>query len=147
MEVETCLWRGSLIYRGGDLSTKGREGRLVYGGGDSSTEGETRLLRGRLVYGRGDSSIEGKTRLRRGGSSTEGEARLQRGRGCVLLEDVRAISSYRSEVDPPTPFSHICSGNVHLLRPDGPDVSKARAVSRLPTNHARYYALSWYVRH
>ncbi len=35
------------MYRGGDLSTKGR---------DLSTEGETRLLRGRLVYGGGDSS-------------------------------------------------------------------------------------------
>jgi hypothetical protein len=95
------------MYRGGDLSTKGR---------DLSTEGETRLLRGRLVYGGGDSSTEVETHLLRGrlvygagGSSTEGETRL--------LEDVIAISSY-----PPTPFSHtgICSGNVHLLRPDGP---------------------------
>ncbi len=40
------------MYRGGDLSTKGR---------DLSTEGETRLLRGRLVYGRGGSSTKGET--------------------------------------------------------------------------------------
>ncbi len=39
------------MYRGGDLSTKGR---------DLSTEGETRLLRGRLVYGGGGSSTEGE---------------------------------------------------------------------------------------
>jgi hypothetical protein len=59
------------MYRGGDLSTKGRglstegetrllRGRLVHRGGDSSTEGETRLLRGRLVYGGGGSSTEGE---------------------------------------------------------------------------------------
>jgi hypothetical protein len=46
-------------------------------------EGEARLQRGRLVYRGGD-------------SSTEGETRLQRGRGCVLLDDVIAISSYLS---------------------------------------------------
>ncbi len=49
------------MYRGGDLSTKGR---------DLSTAGETRLLRGRLVYGGGDSSTEG------GDSSKKGEAPL-----------------------------------------------------------------------
>jgi hypothetical protein len=36
------------VYRGGDLSTKGR---------DLSTEGETRLWRVRIVYGGGDSSL------------------------------------------------------------------------------------------
>ena len=40
------------MYRGGDLSTKGR---------DLSTEGETRLLRERLVYGGGGSSTKGET--------------------------------------------------------------------------------------
>ncbi len=39
------------MYRGGDLSTKGR---------DLSTEGGTHLLRGRLVYGGGGSSTEGE---------------------------------------------------------------------------------------
>jgi hypothetical protein len=39
------------VYRGGDLSTKGR---------DLSTEGGTHLLRGRLVYGGGGSSTEGE---------------------------------------------------------------------------------------
>ena len=54
------------MYRGGDLSTKGRDlstedeicllrGRLVYGGGGSSTEGETRLKRARLFCGGTDS--------------------------------------------------------------------------------------------
>jgi hypothetical protein len=39
------------VFRGGDLSTKGR---------DLSTEGETRLLRGRLVCGGGGSSTKGE---------------------------------------------------------------------------------------
>ncbi len=66
------------MYRGGDLSTKGR---------DLSTEGETCLLRGRLVYGGGGSSTEGENRLQRaslfcGGTDlyTEGETCLWRGR-------------------------------------------------------------------
>ncbi len=65
------------MYRGGDLSPKGR---------DLSTEGDTYLLRGRLVYGGGGSSTEGETRLQRarlfcGGtdSYTEGETSLWRG--------------------------------------------------------------------
>jgi hypothetical protein len=47
------------VYRGGDLSTKGRdlsierETRLL-SGGDSSTKGETLLRRDRLVYRGGD---------------------------------------------------------------------------------------------
>ncbi len=74
------------MYRGGDLSTKGRDlstegetcllrGRLVYGGGGSSTEGETRLQRARLFCGGTDSYTEGETSLCIwGGSSTEGKA-------------------------------------------------------------------------
>ncbi len=69
------------MYKGGDLSTKGRDlstegeihqlrGRLVYGGGGSSTEGETRLQRARLFcggtdsYAEGETIVEGETRLR-----------------------------------------------------------------------------------
>jgi hypothetical protein len=40
------------VYRGGDLSKKGR---------DLSTDCEARLFRGRLVYGGGGSSAEGET--------------------------------------------------------------------------------------
>jgi hypothetical protein len=46
---ETRLWRG----------------RLIYGGGDSSTERETRLQRGRLVCRGGDSPTDGEACLRR----------------------------------------------------------------------------------
>ncbi len=90
------------MYRGGDLSTKGRDlstegetrqlsGGLVYGVGGSSTEGVTRLHRARLFCGGTDSYTEGETSLwrgrlvyRGGNSYTEGETRLEARLGTIL---------------------------------------------------------------
>jgi hypothetical protein len=87
------------VYRGGDLSTKGR---------DSSTEDETRLLRGRLVYGGGVSSTEGRGRhVYRG----EGETRLQRGGGDSSVEG-RGRLVYRGRDSSAEGQTHIQRGRL-----------------------------------